>query len=165
MPQLWPGHSFIRARYSARRDGADPSKATDLITDTFTDNPNKTGVGNAIGDDSHGGCARRCSQASPELPGRIGARLKQTGAGINNVVNGTTADAMANGANPGQALSENRIIGSNAATLSERLNRRIPAAKAEERAVYASSPNNATVNVGPAINEPFDNLTSREDQS
>jgi hypothetical protein len=149
---------FIHPRTVLSEAGwVDPSKSTDLISD-IRDNPNSTGIGNAVGDALTAAALGGVAKVAPELPGRIGTGLKRAGAGINNVINGTTADAMANGANPGRALSENRIIGSNAATLSERLNRRIPAAKAEEMAVYASNPNNAVVNVGPAINEPFDSL-------
>lgn len=96
--------------------------------------------------------------ASPELATGAGTGLRNLGASVDNAVIGTTAGDTEFGANPGRALSSNRLIGSNAAVLAPKLKALIPDAAAEHRAIIASNPSSATINVGQIVTKPFDDI-------
>src|ERR1700677_292505 len=111
---------------------------------------------NIIGDMATAGILHKAGAVVP----KIGTALRSGAAKIDNAAIGNTADHYEHGADPGRALATNRVIGTNAATLSPKLTSLIPDAVAEHRAIVASNPSNAVINTGPLVTEPFDSQIS-----
>lgn len=84
-----------------------------------------------------------------------GGALRSGAASLDNAAIGSTADAFEHGANPGQALSTNRVVGTNAATLSPKVKALIPDAVAEHRGIVSGNQGGQTINAGPIVSNPF----------
>lgn len=95
---------------------------------------------------------------------KIGNAARGGAAELGNMAIGTTAGDRAYGANPGKAISENRIVGMSPSSVSSQVESLIPGAAAEHRGIVGSAPEGTLINTGPAINDPFNaqraNLTN-----
>lgn len=109
-------------------------------------------VANVLGDAATAFLTHKVAQTIP----KIGSGVRSGAANLGNIAIGTAAGDVNYGADPGRAISSNRIIGTNPATLSTQLKTLIPDAAADHRAVVASAPPNVRINTGPLVTEPFD---------
>jgi len=105
------------------------------------------GVGLLMGGELAGGAGK--------LLGKAGNIAREGAAGLNNAAIGTSAGDMAYGANPGKALSTNRIMGLSPASVASKVESRIPAAVEEHRGIVGSAPQNTLINTGPIVSDPF----------
>lgn len=92
--------------------------------------------------------------------GKLAEPIKAAGAGIDNAVIGTPSSASRFGANPGAALSSNRIVGSTPASLAEGIQEKIPGAAAEHRGIVQQNQGGKMINTGPLVSDPFETRMS-----
>jgi hypothetical protein len=101
-------------------------------------------IGSLMGGELAGGAGRAIGEG--------GNLLRKGAAGLNNAALG--AD-LSYGANPGEALSTNRITGLSPTSIASKVESRIPEAVTEHRGIVASAPKNTLINTGPIVNDPF----------
>jgi hypothetical protein len=100
-------------------------------------------------------------EAGGAIPGAMrgaGSMLRSGAAGLDNAAIGASGGDMQFGANPGRAMSTNRVIGSNAASIAPKLRELIPGAVSEHRGIVAANPGGKMINAGPLVSDPFQNL-------
>lgn len=112
------------------------------------------------GGDKSGAMTRGAVDALPyaldATVGRAGPALRGGASMVDNAVLGTKASALERGANPGAALSENRIWGTTPAKLLGKVDEQIPKATLEHRsAVSRFTRPGSVINTGPLVSEPF----------
>lgn len=106
-------------------------------------------AGGIIGGEATGGLVRGAA-------GVAGKALTSGAAKLDNMAIGTTAGDVSHGADPGAALSQNRIWGTSPNRLLSKVNTKIPGAVAENRSVLANANPNIRINSGPLVSQPFD---------
>jgi len=84
---------------------SDPGKAGDLISD-IRDNPNSTGIANAIGDTITAGAMGGAMHAAPKLAVPLGENMKAAGGKLIDRTAGLLKKDVARGAEPGRAYLE-----------------------------------------------------------
>lgn len=90
----------------------------------------------------------------------IGTGMRSAGAAVDNAAIGASAGDMEHGANPGRALSTNRVVGTSPAGIAPKLKTLIPQATADNRAVLAAHQGNP-INTGPLVSQPFSDVMAK----
>jgi len=146
-----------------------PIDALKSLGQTMIQPPYKTALGmsqeymksghpleNVLGDTIGGILQGRLTGGAIKSLAMAGGPIKSAGAALDNAVIGAPGKAFRFGANPGSAISENRIIGTTPGALASQVEEGIPSAAAEHRDIIMKSQGGKKINTGPLLSEPFD---------
>jgi hypothetical protein len=136
------------------RAGTTALGALNPLTSGSTENINRLADTGRLKEATGQGLTDAALLGAPAIAGKVGQALKAGGATLDRAIIGAPANSEF-GANPGAALSENRIVGSTPGTLVSKIKDVLPGATAEHRGILQRLQGNTLLDRSGAITRPF----------